>query len=221
MTASLKAVNAKLKKGRQKRRRLDKRAGGSTDTPVAKPKPGDACPWWRPALATVYQTAPREQPGATWDTLILPPFETGGMVRRKQPNGLPRKLHSKVARSLMSWRHYDFGVHVKNVFLRAGKEVVSPDERYTTMNCGVCGVLNDKHSNEQWTCKHCGAFHLRDPAASRCIFLKALVPVQPSIGDAVQGGEIQPTHHQAYDASGSHTDRSSEAGRMCELDSRV
>lgn len=132
-----------------------------------------------------------------WDTLILPPFETSGMVKRKQANGLPRKLHSKVARSLMSWRHYDFGVHVKNVFLRAGKEVVSPDERYTTMNCGVCGVLNDRHSNEQWTCKHCGAFHLRDPAASRCIFLKALVSTPQPNGDPVQCGEIQPYHHQA------------------------
>jgi len=141
-----------------------------------------------------------------WDTLILPPFETGGMVKRKQRNGLPRKLHSKVARSLMSWRHYDFGVHVKNVFLRAGKEVVSPDERYTTMNCGVCGVLNDKHSNEQWTCKHCGAFHLRDPAASRCIFLKALVSAQQSNGDAVHCGEIQPNYHQAHDASSTQSD---------------
>lgn len=110
-----------------------------------------------------------------WDTLILPPFETSGMVRRRS-RGVqgPRRLHSKVARSLMSWRHYDFAVHVKNVFLRAGKEVVSPDERYTTMTCGACGVLGEKHSNEQWTCKHCGAFHLRDPAAARCIFLKAI-----------------------------------------------
>jgi transposase len=129
-----------------------------------------------------------------WDTLILPPFETGGMVRRKQANGLSRKLHSKVARSLMSWRHYDFAVHVKNVFLHAGGEVVSPDERYTTMCCGVCGVLNEKHSNEQWTCKNpnCTAFHLRDPAASRCIFLKCLECSEAT-------GQLQPTSHQAYD----------------------
>lgn len=141
-----------------------------------------------------------------WDTLILPPFETHGMVKRKQRNGLPRRLHSKVARSLMSWRHYDFAVHVKNVFLRAGKEVVSPDERYTTMNCGVCGVLNNKHTKEEWTCKHCGTFHLRDPAASRCIFLKALVPVQPTIGNVAFSGEIQPNYHQAHDASSTQSD---------------
>jgi len=110
-----------------------------------------------------------------WDTLILPPFETSGMVKRRCRGASgPRRLHSKVARSLMSWRHYDFAVHVKNVFLRAGKEVLSPDERYTTMTCGVCGILGEKHSNEQWTCKHCDAFHLRDPAAARCIFLKAM-----------------------------------------------
>ena len=138
-----------------------------------------------------------------WDTLILPPFETGGMVKRRQRSGLPRKLHSKVARSLMSWRHYDFAVHVKNKFLRAGGEVVSPDERYTTMCCGVCGVLNDKHSDEQWTCKNpgCKAFHLRDPAASRCIFLKCLKSTEAC-------GQLQPTNHQAHDAISLQSDGS-------------
>lgn len=137
-----------------------------------------------------------------WDTLILPPFETGGMVKRRKCNGLPRKLHSKVARSLMSWRHYDFSVHVKNKFLRAGGEIVSPDERYTTMCCGVCGVLNEKHSDESWTCKNpnCKAFHLRDPAASRCIFLKCLKHTEAC-------GELQPKYHQAYDASTSNLTR--------------
>ena len=33
--------------------------------------------------------------------------------------------------------------------------------------CGACGILNVKHSNEHWTCRHCGTFHLRDPAAAR------------------------------------------------------
>lgn len=109
-----------------------------------------------------------------WDTLILPPFETQQMVKRKGRVGGARKLHSKVARSLMSWRHYDFKILVKQTFLRAGGEVLSPDERYTTMTCGNCGILNVKHSKETWTCSHCGTFHLRDPAASRCIFIKAL-----------------------------------------------
>jgi transposase len=63
-----------------------------------------------------------------------------------------------------------------NVFLRAGKEVVRMGEEYTTMACKDCGILNDKHSSEWWTCKNvsCGAFHLRDPASSICIFKKAL-----------------------------------------------
>ena len=109
-----------------------------------------------------------------WDTLILPPFETQGMVKRKGRKGGSRKLHSSVARSLMSWRHYDFKIGVKRAFLRSGGEVLSPGEEYTTMACGACGILNEKHSNESWTCRHCGVFHLRDPAASRCIFIKAL-----------------------------------------------
>lgn len=109
-----------------------------------------------------------------WDTLILPPFETQGMVKRKGRKDGVRRLHSSVARSLMSWRHYQFKIIVRLKFRRAGGEVLSPDERYTTMTCGACGILNEKHSNEQWTCSHCGTFHLRDPSASRCIFIKAL-----------------------------------------------
>ena len=119
-----------------------------------------------------------------FDTLILPPFKTSEMVKRRQKrNGMagvvelqPRKIHSKVARSLLSGRHYEGSVHTMNVFLRAGKEVVRMGEEYTTMTCKECGILNDKHSNESWTCKNdcCETFHLRDPAASLCIFKKAL-----------------------------------------------
>ena len=87
----------------------------------------------------------------------------------------------------MSWSHYKFGLRAKSVFLREGKEIVSPDERYTTMCCGACGVLNKKHSNERWTCAHCGTFHLRDPAASRCIFIKPLAVAMPAAAAAATG----------------------------------
>ena len=128
-----------------------------------------------------------------WDTLILPPFNTHDMVKR--PKGGTRRLHSSVARSLMNWRHHDFTLRAKTVFLRSGKEIVSPDERYTTMCCGSCGILNEKHSDESWTCKHCGVFHLRDPAASRCIFIKALAPLDNENGDDYKApGETQPTN---------------------------
>jgi len=129
-----------------------------------------------------------------WDTLILPPFETQGMVKR--PKGAPRKLNSKVARSLMTWRHYQFSLHAKAVFLREGKELLSPDERYTSMTCGSCGKLNVKHSKEEWTCQHCHVFHLRDPSASRCIFIKPFDQCKLSNGFAVDvkaRGPIQPT----------------------------
>jgi len=119
-----------------------------------------------------------------FDTLILPPFKTSEMVKKRQTrNGMagmvgiqPRKIHSKVARSLLSGRHYEGSVHIMNVFLRAGKEVARMGEEYTTMACKECGVLNDKHSKESWTCKNdcCETFHLRDPASSLCIFKKAL-----------------------------------------------
>ena len=138
-----------------------------------------------------------------WDTLILPPFGTHDMVKR--PKGGARKLNSKVARSLMNWRHYQFKLHAKGVFLRAGKELVSPDERYTSMTCAgdYCGKLNVKHSKEEWTCRHCGVFHLRDPAASRCIFIKAFDQSNLPNGivvDPKARGRLQPTN--ISDASG-------------------
>jgi transposase len=130
-----------------------------------------------------------------YDTLILPPFETGRMVKKNQDRGGRRKLHSKVARSLMSWSCYEFRIHVKRVFLRHGREVVEMGEEYTTMCCGCCGVLNEKHSNEEWTCKHCGSFHLRDPAAARCIFLKSLAAPQTAQSpEPTSCGEVQPTN---------------------------
>jgi len=136
-----------------------------------------------------------------WDTLILPPFNTHDMVKR--PKGGARKLNSKVARSLMSWRHYQFKLHTKAVFLRAGKELVSPDERFTSMTCGACGKLNAKHSKEEWTCKKCNVFHLRDPAASRCILIKAFDQSKLPNGivvDLKARGRLQPTN--ISDASG-------------------
>ena len=136
-----------------------------------------------------------------WDTLILPPFCTHDMVKR--PKGGARKLNSKVARSLMNWRHYQFKLHAKAVFLRAGKELVSPDERYTSMTCGACGKLNAKHSKEEWTCKKCNVFHLRDPSASRCIFIKPFDQSKLPNGivvDPKARGRLQPTN--IPDASG-------------------
>jgi transposase len=117
-----------------------------------------------------------------WDTLILPPFKTKDMVKRKR--GGRRTINSKVARSLMTWRSYEFRILTKRLFLRRGGEVIEAGEEFTTMTCGACGRLNGKHSNEEWTCKHCNTFHLRDPAASRCIFIKALgrnATVQPPV----------------------------------------
>lgn len=112
-----------------------------------------------------------------WDTLILPSFETHGMTKKRQREGGARKINSRTARMLLSWRSYEFSIHAKNVFLRAGKELVSPDERYTTMACGACGTLGEKHSKEEWTCTHCDTFHLRDPAAARCILIRCLAPL--------------------------------------------
>ena len=126
-----------------------------------------------------------------YDTIILPPFNTSDMVKRK---GRRRCIRSSVARSLMSWSHCQFRLLTKSLFLREGKEVLSPDERYTTMTCGACGILNVKHSNESWTCRHCNAFHQRDPAAARCIFIKPFDQRSNQHAVDVVRGRIQPTH---------------------------
>ena len=144
-----------------------------------------------------------------WDTLVLPPFETHGMTKKRQRQGGARKINTKTTRQLLSWRSYEFSVHAKNVFLRAGRELCSPDERYTTMACGKCGTLGEKHSKEEWKCAYCGAFHQRDPAAARCIFIKCFTPPSASTTNSSANGgdcgEIQPTNVPTttrYDPSG-------------------
>jgi transposase len=78
------------------------------------------------------------------------------------------------------------------------------------MTCGSCGILNVKHSKEEWTCRHCSTFHQRDPAAARCILIKAFDRRSSSGGSSssdngiqsvnVSSGQFQPTN--ILDASG-------------------
>ena len=113
-----------------------------------------------------------------FDTFVHPPFHTKEMVQRETTDSQGQKRHrtvnSRVARSLLNFRHRDLKIHAMRVFLQEGKEFLMPDEKYTTMNCEDCGILNEVGSKKKWTCIRCGCFHLRDPAASRCIFLKTL-----------------------------------------------
>jgi len=113
-----------------------------------------------------------------FDTFVHPPFNTKEMVQRETVDSQGQKRHrtvnARVAKSLLSFSHRELKVHAMRVFLQEGKEFLMPDEKYTTMNCEDCGILNEVGSKKKWTCTHCGRFHLRDPAASRCIFLKTL-----------------------------------------------
>lgn len=146
-----------------------------------------------------------------FDTFVHPPFNTKEMVQRETTDSQGLKRHrtvnSRVAKSLLSFRHRCLKIHAMRVFLQEGKEFLLPDEKYTTINCEDCGILNDVGGKKKWTCTHCTCFHLRDPAASRCIFLKTLGGTHASDSAASLAAASQQDQSDSDESS-----TSSEAG---------
>ncbi len=58
-----------------------------------------------------------------------------------------------------------------------GKQFITVDPRWTTQTCSDCGIVlkgEDKLTlaDREWTCKNCGAFHIRDHNAAKNILAK-------------------------------------------------
>ncbi len=101
-----------------------------------------------------------------FETILLPTFETQQMVS---------KLHSKTARSMLTWAHYRFKTVLKDVAEVYQSKVIDVNEAYTSKTCTVCGYVQSIGGRETWTCKSCGTDHDRDLNASRGIYLKYCV----------------------------------------------
>ena len=100
--------------------------------------------------------------------ILLPIFESSKMVSG---------LHSKTARTMMTWSHYTFQ---RKLLAFAQKftdvKVRLVNESFTTKTCGRCGVLNDRMTLKDRTfwCNCCGFKSPRDGHAARNIGLRAL-----------------------------------------------
>lgn len=106
-----------------------------------------------------------------YHVVLLPKFETQGMVRRGK-----RRIRSKTVRAMLTWSHFRFKTRLVN---KAREypwcRVVIVSEAYTSKTCGRCGVIHDKlGGNKVFKCPSCGLVCDRDKHAARNILLRYL-----------------------------------------------
>ncbi len=99
--------------------------------------------------------------------ILLPEFETQRMVQKKK-----RCIGKSIARSMLTWSHYEFRERIKRKALEMGSEVIIVCERYTTKTCSRCGIKNDIGADKTYRCDECDLVMDRDENAAKNIFLK-------------------------------------------------
>lgn len=105
-----------------------------------------------------------------YKVILLPTFETSQMVVKSQ-----RKLHTKTARQMLTWSHYRFKCHLKQVAQKRGVVVIDVNESYTSKTCTSCGEAHDKlGGSKTFKCPNCGHEHDRDWGGARNIMIRAL-----------------------------------------------
>jgi putative transposase len=107
----------------------------------------------------------------TYSVVLLPKFETQGMIRRGQ-----RRIRSKTARAMCTLSHYRF----QRRLIDKAREypwcrVVIVSEAYTSKTCGRCGKIHAKlGGNKVFRCPSCQLECDRDKHAARNILLRYL-----------------------------------------------
>ena len=100
----------------------------------------------------------------TFDTIVIPPFETSQMVS---------KLRSKTARAMLTWAHFRFRQILDNTAEIYSAKIVEQCEAYTSKTCSACGNIQNIGSKKVLKCS-CGVQLDRDINGARGIFLRAL-----------------------------------------------
>jgi putative transposase len=103
--------------------------------------------------------------------IIIPKFETQGMIRRSQ-----RRINSATARKMVTWAHYRFR---QRLIAKAREypncQVIVVNEAYTSKTCGRCGRINwNLGGKRMFRCSHCGLEIDRDLNGARNIMIKTL-----------------------------------------------
>ncbi|MDF5721988.1 MAG: transposase [Rhizonema sp. PD37] len=102
--------------------------------------------------------------------ILLPTFETSQMVVKSK-----RKLHTKTARQMLTWGHYRFERHLKQVAAKRGVVVIDVNESYTSKTCTKRGHKHLKLGGAKtFKCPSCGHEHDRDYGGARNIMIRAL-----------------------------------------------
>lgn len=106
-----------------------------------------------------------------FDVILLPIFETSGMVTRSN-----RKLRKKSVRAMLTWSHYRFKQFLKHKAKEYGKEVVDVCEAYTSKTVSWTGeLIPNLGGRKRVTSKLTNDSMDRDYNGARGIFLRALV----------------------------------------------
>jgi putative transposase len=104
----------------------------------------------------------------SFDTILLPTFETSQMSRRAT-----RKIRSKSVRSMLTWGHFRFKQRLKSAAARIGKVVLDVNEAYTSKTASWTGEIKKIGGAKQITSG--GITVDRDVNGARGIFLRVLV----------------------------------------------
>lgn len=104
-----------------------------------------------------------------FDLIIIPRFETQGMIRRGQ-----RRINSATARKMVTWAHYRFR---QRLILKAREypncHILIVTEEYTSKTCGRCGRLNPNLGGKEiFRCSNCDLEIDRDINGARNILIK-------------------------------------------------
>lgn len=107
----------------------------------------------------------------TYSVILLPKFETQGMIRRGQ-----RRIGNKTVRAMVTLSHYRFQTRLVNKTREyPWCRVIIVSEAYTSKTCGRCGKIHDKLGGSKvFICPRCKLECDRDKHAARNILLRFL-----------------------------------------------
>ena len=106
---------------------------------------------------------------STYKVILIPAFETQDMTRRAG-----RKIRSKTARMMLSFRHYEFRQRLLWKAWQRGALVIEVNEAYTSKTRSWDGVVNNNLGGNTIVRDHNGFGMDRDVNGARGIFLRAL-----------------------------------------------
>jgi len=111
-----------------------------------------------------------------FDVILLPTFETQQMANKND-----RHLRSKTVRSMLTWSHYQFKMHLKNKALELGKTVIDVCEAYTSKTVSWTGEI--KKLGGSRLIKSGNIVMDRDINGARGIFIRSLIDSPQLIRD--------------------------------------